>query len=65
MGNYEYKTVKIKLKGSGFFGSREAPALEDTLNREGENGWRLCSQIQPSGGFGEATSLILIFERER
>jgi len=63
MTKYEYKTVRVSQKGWGFK-SRKIPELADTLNREGNEGWRLCEFIQPAAAFGESTAVILIFERE-
>ena len=64
MVKYEYKTVILDQKGSGIFGSRKIPDLEETLNYEGREGWRLTKNIMPSAGAGESTKIILIFERE-
>ncbi len=63
MTKYEYKTVRVSQKGWGFK-SRKIPELEDTLNREGNEGWRLCEVIQPAAAFGESTAVIIVFERE-
>ena len=63
MTKYEYKTIRISQKGFGLIKSREIPDLESTLNREGKEGWRLCEVIQPSAAMGEATAVIVIFER--
>ena len=67
MKRYEYKTIILKQKGSTIFGSVRIPdsELDDILNREGEDGWRLCEIIRPSGAFGEATDVIIVFERDK
>lgn len=62
MTKYEYKTIRISQKGFGFK-SRKIPDLESILNREGKEGWRLCEVIQPAAVMGEATAVIVIFER--
>jgi len=64
MTEYKYKTVQIPLHGSGFFGSRKAPDLEDALNHYGERGWKFQQIIFPPAALGEATNLIAVFERE-
>jgi hypothetical protein len=45
--------------------SREAPDLEDALNREGKNGWRLRETFMLSGALGESDKIILIIEKEK
>ena len=64
MTKYEYKTITLKQKGSGLLRSRRIPDLENTLNREGRDGWHLNQIVLPSGTFGESTKVILVFERE-
>lgn len=64
MTKYEYKTIRVSQKGSGIFRSRKIPDLENTLNREGKEGWRLCEIIQPAAAFGESTAVIVVFEKE-
>ncbi len=62
MAKYEYKTVRLSQKGWGLK-SRKIPDLESTLNREGNQGWRLCDIILPSATMGESTAVIVVFER--
>ena len=64
MPKYEYKAVTVEQKGLGFFKSRDVPDLENALNREGMDGWRLHEIVLPSGAFGESDKVILIFEKE-
>jgi len=65
MKKYEYKTIPLKFKGLGLFKSREInPDLEDVLNREGLDGWRLSKVVVPSKELGESENIIIIFERE-
>ncbi len=64
MTKYEYKTITLAQKGLGLFKSREVPDLENTLNREGRDGWRFREVIQPSAAFGESDKMIVVFERE-
>lgn len=62
MQKYEYKTIRVSQKGWGFK-SRGIPELENTLNQEGKDGWRLCEIVQPAAAFGETTAVIVIFEK--
>ncbi len=64
MTKYEYKTIRIDQKGWGLYKSRKIPDLENTLNQEGKEGWRLCEIVLPSAAFGESDAVIVIFERE-
>ncbi len=64
MAKYEYKTITLEQKGLGLFRSREIPELENTLNREGQEGWRLGEVLLPSAAFGESDRIILVFERQ-
>ncbi len=63
MTKYEYKTVRLSLKGT-VFKSREIPDFESILNREGKEGWRLYKVIQSTAALGETNAVILVFERE-
>ena len=51
------------VRRGGGFKSRSIPELENTLNQEGKDGWRLCEIVQPAAAFGEATAVIAIFEK--
>ena len=62
MQKYEYKTIRVSQKGLGF-GSGRMPDLENILNQEGKDGWRLCEIVQPAALFGETTAVIVIFEK--
>jgi hypothetical protein len=65
MQKYEYKTILLEFKGLGLFKSRKiSPNLEDVLNREGRDGWRLNKVVLPSKDLGESENVIIIFERE-
>ncbi len=63
MTKYEYKTIRLIQKGMGFT-SRKIPDLENTLNREGKEGWRLCEIVKPSTASGASDAVILVFEKE-
>lgn len=65
MKKYEYKTIPLEFKGLGLFKSRKiSPDLEEVLNREGRDGWRLSRVVVPSKDLGESENVIIIFERE-
>jgi len=64
MKKYEYKTIEMKLKGAGLFGAKQAVGFEDTLTREGADGWRYVDTVLGTGAYGEASSIKLVFERE-
>ena len=67
MQTYEYKTLDIEWK-STFLSSLKAPRLPDltpTLNKEGQEGWRLVQIILPELLLGAKSveKLVAIFER--
>ena len=64
MAKYEYKTTTLEQKGLGLFKSREVPDLENTLNREAREGWRLREIILPSAAYGDSDRVIVVFERQ-
>lgn len=64
MKRYEYKTFEMPFK-IGFF-TPKTPDIENLLNAEGEQGWRLHQIVLPaSSSFGQTDKVIAIFERER
>ena len=64
MEKYEYKVVKLPLVGLGVFKKDIPENLQDTLNAEGSNGWRLMNSFVTASGFGESSKLVCIFMRE-
>lgn len=64
MKKYEYKTIELKLKGSGLFGAKRADGFDETLTREGAAGWRYVDTLLETGFSGEAARIKLVFERE-
>ena len=62
MNKLEYKVVKLAMKG--VFTKDVSPDLENVLNSEGRDGWRLVNTVLPAGGLGESERLVLIFMRE-
>lgn len=64
MKNYEYKTVEMPFK-HGLFNPK-TPDVENLLNAEGEQGWRLHQIILPaSASFGRTDNMVVILEREK
>ena len=66
MKKFQYKTIEMKLKTKGFFGfgQKEAVGFEETLNREGSDGWKYVDTLTGMGVYGESTHIKLIFEKE-
>jgi hypothetical protein len=62
MKRVEYKIVKVPIKG--IFKRDVSPDLENVLNSEGKDGWRLANSVVPASGFGESDRVVLIFMRE-
>jgi hypothetical protein len=63
MSSVEYKVVKVPMKG--VFTRDVSPELENVLNAEGRDGWRLVNSIVPAGGMGESERVVLVLMRER
>jgi len=63
MQSLEYKTVKVGMKG--VFSRDVSGDLDNVLNAEGRDGWRLVSTVVPASSFGESERLVLVFIREK
>jgi len=50
--------------GWGIFKKDVSANLQDRLNAEGANGWRLVNSVVTATGFGESSKLVCIFVRE-
>ncbi|MBN4055174.1 DUF4177 domain-containing protein [bacterium AH-315-K03] len=61
MNTYEYKTIDIGFN-LGLF-KKKTSNFENSLNKEGRQGWQLKQVIMPSGTFGESEKMLTIFER--
>jgi hypothetical protein len=59
----EYKVVKLPMKG--VFTKDVSPDLENVLNSEGKDGWRLVNSIVSASGFGESDKVVLILMRPK
>lgn len=63
MKKYEYKTFEMPTK-FGIFKPR-TPDVENLLNAEGAQGWRLHQIVLPaSANFGQTDKMVVIFERQ-
>ena len=63
MNKIEYKTVLLPYKTGLFQG--DSTDLNDKLNVEGQEGWKLSQIVLPSTVWGRANTMIAIMERPR
>jgi hypothetical protein len=64
MKKYEYKTIDIKFDSAGILGHWKGPEFEETLNKEGTEGWRYVDTIVQTDSTGETSGMKLVLERE-
>ena len=62
MERYEYKTVALDF-GHGVFKSK-IPDLEDSLNHEAKDGWRLHEILVIAAGQGSSERFLVVLERK-
>jgi transcriptional regulator with XRE-family HTH domain len=63
MKKFEYKTIDLPFK-FGIF-KQGTPDIEEALNIEGADGWRLHQMVLPaSSNMGQSERMIAVFERE-
>lgn len=61
---YEYKYVRVKLKGGAFTGNFNE-SYQDQINTLAIDGWRFVQAFAPAvRGYGASSYADLIFERE-
>jgi len=61
---YEYKYVRVKLKGRGITGKFNE-SYQDQINTHARDGWRFVQAFTPAYvGYGISSYADLIFERE-
>jgi hypothetical protein len=61
---YEYKYVRVKLKGGGFSG-RFSAEYQNEIKLHANEGWRFVQAFAPAiVGYGASSYTDLIFERE-
>ena len=63
MSKIEYKSIMVPYKLSNF--QSDNTELQDALNVEGEQGWRLSQLVLPSTVWGRANAMIAVFERPK
>ena len=64
MKKYEYKTIDIKFESAGILRHWKGPEFEETLNKEGAEGWRYVETIVQTDATGETSGMKLVLERE-
>lgn len=62
---WEYKTIKIDAKGTFAGGKVDENALDQLMNRLGEQGWELVSALDTSMEGGKSRHVLAIFKRQR
>lgn len=62
MQKFEYKTIKMKPKSTGFSQKLEDENLMEEMNVLGSEGWELVTSIDNKIG-GSSISIVLIFKR--
>ncbi len=62
---WEYKTVVIKAKTSFLGGKFDSSQIEFELNLYGNDGWELVSIVTSNRSYGETSSLICVFKRQK
>ncbi|HTU66524.1 MAG TPA: DUF4177 domain-containing protein [Steroidobacteraceae bacterium] len=58
----EYKQVLLPYKPSNF--QSDDVDIQNALNAEAKQNWRLCQLVQPSTLWGRAAGMIAILERQ-
>ncbi len=62
MKKYEYKSVVIKFDHGWF--KKGTSNVDDALNEEAADGWKLSQMIMPTDSTGGTEQMIAILERE-
>jgi len=61
---FEYKFVQVKLEG-GYWTGNPKKGYRDEIINQAQDGWRFVQAFAPAvGGYGKASQVDLIFERE-
>ena len=63
MTMFEYKTILLPYKPSQF--QSDALEIQDALNVEAGERWKLCQLVLPSTIWGRANGMIAVLERPR
>jgi hypothetical protein len=63
MTKFEYKTIVLPYRTGIFAG--DSFDLQEGLNKEGAEGWRLSQIVLPSTVWGRANGMVAILERAK
>lgn len=63
MTTFEYKTILLPYKPSSF--QSDALEIQEALNVEAGERWKLCQLVLPSTIWGRANGMIAVLERPR
>jgi hypothetical protein len=63
MTTFEYKTILLPYKPSSF--QSDAAEIQEALNVEAGERWKLCQLVLPSTVWGRSNGMIAILERPR
>ena len=63
MTTYEYKTILLPYKPSMF--QSDSADIQDAINVEAQQQWRLKQLVLPSTIWGRSNGMLAIFERPR
>lgn len=63
MRQYEYKTIALNY-GHGIL-KRKDPDLDEALNNEAKEGWRVRQIVVPAKELGQSEKFLVLLERER
>ena len=61
MPTFEYKTILLPYKPSSF--QSDAAEIQEALNVEALQRWKLCQLVLPSTIWGRSNGMIAILER--
>lgn len=62
---WEYRTIKIDTKGFFVGGKVDETALDQVMNRLGNQGWELVSALNTHREGGKSRHILAIFKREQ
>jgi len=63
MTTFEYKTILLPYRPSVF--QDESTDIQEALNKEGQQQWKLSQLVVPSTLWGRANGIIAILERPK
>ena len=63
MTSFEYKTILLPYKPSAF--QSDSPEIQDALNLEAQQRWKLSQLVLPSSIWGRSGGMLAILERPR